>query len=406
MLYPRLRGSRTLTVLASLAALALTAATAGCAGVAAPVRANEPQISPAARVAGLMDLPNPNDLSLAQFTEGLKSYLNSGSGPVAPRITQLFEHWKLLPIPNSTLVLDADLNGDGTPETIAVYRDTKSATGAMGSLFVISGKEGQYQVDRSTEEVLVPALYTVADLNQDGRKEIIWSTTSIGANTTNSQIFVSDWSPGSVQTQRTDVAMTNLTKAEAEGTELVLTGGTKGGYGAGSAQRTQVIRYTRAADGALALADKSLAASTYSYHKLQDGLLAEELGDLDKAGAAYAAATEPNRQVLPPGDSVPDEWREKLADAVRTFSQLRIAFLQLDSDTPDEFVGKVLGGSWGQYEGLTKSALGAKDRQGACAAATKWAEENPDFIKALNSPRGYANPHWKPADLCGPLPTF
>ncbi|MDF2627666.1 MAG: hypothetical protein K0R39_1497 [Symbiobacteriaceae bacterium] len=389
-----------------LTALSLSFALAGCAGVAAPARADEPVISPATHVGGLMDLPDPNALSLAQITEGLGGYLNSGSGPVAPRIEALFDHWKLRPVPNSTLVLEADLDGNGTTETVTVYRDTKSATGSTGVLFVISGTERQYQVDRSAEEVLVPALWTLSDLNLDGRKEIIWSTTSIGANTTTSQVFISDWSPGTVQTQRSDITMTNLMKAEAQGKELVLIGGTKGGFGAGSAQRTQTVRYKRETDGRLAVADKRLVASEYSYHKLQDGLLAEELGDLDRAGAAYAAATEPSRQVLPPGDSVPDEWREKLADAVRTFSQLRIAFLQLDSATPGEFVGKVLGGSWGQYEGLTKSALGAKDRQGACAAATKWAEENPDFIKALNSPRGYANPQWKPADLCGPMPAF
>ncbi|HWI50789.1 MAG TPA: VCBS repeat-containing protein [Symbiobacteriaceae bacterium] len=388
-----------------LAALALTVMLAGCAGVSAPAPQGEPPISPATHVSGLMDLANPNALSLAQITEGFREYLNSGSGPVGPRLTALFAHWNLRPVPNSTLVLDADLDGDGTAETVAVYRDTKSATGAMGSLFVISGKAGQYTVDRSAEEVLMPALYTVADLNQDGRPEIVWSTTSIGANTTTSQIYLSAWSPGSLQTQRGEVTMTNVTNIAAREQELVLTGGTKGGFGAGAAQRSQVARYTWAG-GALKLSDKQFAASEYSYHKLQDGLVAEELGKRKEAGAAYAAATEPNRQVLPPGDAVPDEWREKLADAVRTFSQLRIALLQIDSQTPAEFVHKVLGGSWGRYEGLTKSALAAKDRQGVCSAAVKWAEANPEFIQALNSPRGYANPQWKPADLCGPMPAF
>ncbi|HLN63567.1 MAG TPA: VCBS repeat-containing protein [Symbiobacteriaceae bacterium] len=396
---------RRVPALYTMASLALIAALSGCAGVAAPVRAGEPPLSPATHVSGLMDLPNPNDLSLSQITEGLKEYVNSGSGPVAPRLTALFAHWNLNPVPNSTLVLDADLDGDGTTETVAVYRDTKSATGAVGSLFVISGKEGRYQVDRSAEEVLMPALYTVADLNHDGRQEIIWATTSIGANTTTSQIYLSRWTSGSLQTERGNAMMTNVAKVEAQGTELILTGGTKGGFGAGSAQRPQVVRYTWE-DGALKLTDKQFAASEYSYHKLQNGLWAEEMGRLEEAGAAYAAATEPNRQVLPPGDAVPDEWREKLADAVRTFSQLRIAMLQVDAQTPEEFVRKVLGGSWGRYEGLTKSALGAKDRQGICSAAVQWAEANPEFIKALNSPRGYANPQWKPADVCGSMPAF
>lgn len=396
---------RRIAALFALTALALTSALAGCTGVSAPDRKAEPPISPATKVTGLMDLASPNDLSLAQITLGLADYLNGGSGPVAPRMEALFAHWNLKPVPNSTLVHDADLDGDGTKETVAVYRDTKSATGAIGVLFVISGKDGRYQVDRSAEELLVPALYTAADLNQDGRPEIIWASTSIGANTTNTQFYLSSWSPGSLQTQRSDVNMTNVTKVEAQGKDLILTGGTKGGYGAGSAQRPQTARYNWAG-GALKLVDRRFAPSEYSYHRLQDGLTAEESGNLKEAGPAYASATEPNRAVLPPGDSVPDEWRERLAEAVRTFSQLRIALLQIESGTPNEFVQKVLGGSWGRYEGLTKSALAAKDRQGLCSAAIKWAEANPEFIKALNSPRGYGNPQWKPADLCGPMPAF
>ncbi|MGE5675710.1 MAG: FG-GAP repeat domain-containing protein [Mycobacterium leprae] len=388
-----------------VAAVALIAVLAGCAGVSAPVRQGEQPVSPAAHVSGLMDLASPNGLSLSQLTEGLKEYLNSSSGPVAQRLTDLFAHWNLRAVPGSKLVLDADLDGDGVQETVAVYRDTKSATGAVGSLFVISGKDGRFQVDRSPEEVLVPALYTVADLNQDGRQEIIWASTSIGANTTISQIYLSAWTAGNLQTQRSEINLTNVTNVEVQGKELVVTGGTKGGFGAGAAQRSQVVRYSWSGGG-LTTADKRFTQSEYSYHRLQDGLTAEELGNLDEAGHAYASATEPNRQVLPPGDSVPDEWRDKLADAVRTFAQLRIALLQIDSHTPDEFVRKVLGGSWGRYAGLTKSALGEKDRLGVCSAAIQWAEANPEFIQALNSPRGYANPQWKPKDLCGPMPAF
>lgn len=388
-----------------VAAFTALFALAGCGGVSAPSPQGEPSISPAIHVSGLMDLDNPNDLSLDQIAEGLKEYLNSGGGPALERLEALLAHWNLRPEENPNLVLTADLDGDGTEEIIAAYRDTDSATGAMGSLFVISGTEGQYQVDRSTEEVLMPVLYAAADLNQDGRKEIIWASTSIGAHTAYSQIYVSTWSPGNVTTQPQEVVMSNVAKLEAADATIVLTGGTIGSWGAGSAQRHQTMTYVWE-DGTLKLTDKQFAPSEYSYHKLQDGLWAEEMGKLGEAAAAYAAAAEPAREVLPPGDAVSDEWRGKLSDAVRTFSQLRMALLKADSGAPREQVDEVLGSSSGPYAGLTQAALGKKDRQEICSAAIEWAEGNPEFVQALNSPRGYANPQWEPASLCGPMPAF
>lgn len=388
-----------------VAALAALSTLVGCSSVSAPAPEGEPSISPTIHVSGLMDLDQPNDLSLDQITEGLREYLNSSGGPAVQRVEALFAHWNLRPIENGALVLTADLDGDGTEETIAAYRNTDSATGAMGGLFVISGTEGQYQVDRSSEAVLMPALYTVADLNQDGLQEIIWASTSIGASTAFSQMNVSTWRPGRLTTQPQDVVIANLTEAAVENGSLVLTGGTQGSWGAGSAQRPQTLTYVWE-DGALKLTDKQFAPSEYSYHKLQDGLWAEEMGKLSEAAAAYTAAAEPNREALPAGDAVSEEWHDRLGDAVRTFSLLRLALLQLYAGAPQEHVDATLASSTGAYAGLTQSALGKTNRQEVCNTVIQWAEANPEFIQALNSPRGYANPQWEPNTLCGPMPAF
>ena len=388
-----------------VAAFSALLALVGGGGSSAPTPQDEPPISPPVPVSGLMDLDSPNDLSPDQIAEGLEEYLNSTGGPAEEQVKALLAHWGLEPVANSTLVLTADLDGDGAAETIAVCRDTDSATGAMGTLFVISGTEGEYQVDDAGEEVLMPALYAAADLNQDGRKEIIWASTSTGANTSYSQMNVSTWSPGRLVTYPQALAISNLMQAEVKDGALVLTGNTRGGWGAGSAQRPQILTYAWE-DNILMLKDKQFAPSEYSYHRLQDGLWAEEMGKLDEAAAAYAQAAEPDREVLPPGDSVSDEWRSKLADAVRTFSQLRMALLKIDAGAPQEQVDQVLGSSSGPYAGLTRAALGKKDRQEVCIAVMLWAEEYPEFIQALSSPRGYANPQWAPDSLCGPMPTF
>ncbi|HWI62964.1 MAG TPA: VCBS repeat-containing protein [Symbiobacteriaceae bacterium] len=372
-------------------AAALMLILTACGGVAAkPVPKTEEPIPATVKVSELETVAKPTDLTLSQFTEGLRDLANQDKAPVGPRLTALYEKWNVKPLRHGALVVETDLNNDGVKETVAAYRDPSSANGT-GTLFVIYKKGDKFEVDRLQEECIAPAIHGVTDLNQDGRPEILWSMTSVGANTTNTRVFATSWKPGSFERLPGELMTTNMSSLTVEGQEVVLKGNTKGGYGAGTAQRERTDRY-RWVDGSLRAVKKEFTPSEFAYHRLQDGLLAEEFGDTDAAVKAFTAAAEPGRPVLPDGDSVVDQWRLKLAEAVRVYSQFRLALR----------MGKVEAGG----AGLLGAVAGAEGREAMCKAATAWAEANPDFVKSLNSPRGYANPQWKAADLCGPLPNF
>lgn len=394
------RSSHRIALIAPVLMLAIAAA--GCSG-AGPKQpgAQEPPVSSQSRVTGLMAIDDPTTLNLAQLTEGMKDLANTGEGTVAARVQALFDKWKLKPFLSSGLVLEGDLTGDKQNEVVAVYKDPKSVNGA-GTLFVFYRNEQVWQVERPAEEILSPSLYALADLTRDGISEIIWGSNSVGANTSNTMVYVTAWAPGAFRRLPGDISMTNA-KVAVEGQNLILKGNTKGGYGAGSAQRERTDTY-RWVDGAFKAIDKQFTPSDFAYHRLLDGLLAEEFGKVDEAAKAYADATW--KPVLPEGDAVTPEMREPLTIAVGALARLRNALLMMQTGTPPEIVGKVLNGTPAPFDGLGKAALGAKSREAACAAAIQWAGAHPDFLKALNSPRGYANPQWKGPDLCGPLPNF
>ncbi|HWI61312.1 MAG TPA: hypothetical protein VNT75_05730 [Symbiobacteriaceae bacterium] len=393
------RGFRT-----SLCVLSLTLAVAGagCGGVRPnQPAAQEPPVSSQPKATNLRTVNDPTTLNLAQITEGMKDLANSGEGSVAARVQAVFANWKLEPFLSSVLVLEGDLNADAKNEVVAVYKDPKSVNGA-GTLFVFYQKDQTWQVERPAEEILSPALYGLADLNQDGVNEIVWGSNSVGANTANTTVFVTAWAPGAFRRLPGDVSMTNA-RVEVKGQALVMTGNTKGGYGAGSAQRQRIDTY-KWVDGALKAVDKQFTPSDFAYHRLLDGLLAEEFSKEDEARKAYADASW--KPVLPAGDAVASEMRDQLTIAVGALARFRNALLLMQANTPDEYVGKLLNGTPAPFDGLGKAALGARSREAACTAAIEWVKANPDFLKALNSPRGYANPQWKGPDICSPMPNF
>ncbi|MDB4898002.1 MAG: hypothetical protein JWN15_4264, partial [Firmicutes bacterium] len=117
---------------------------------------------------------------------------------------------------------------------------------------------------------------------------------------------------------------------------------------------------------------------------------------------AYREAMEPGRTVFR-GSSVPPEWEQKAPDAVRTFARTRLAILLLQTGQSAE-AQRVAEGATGAFAELPGSLLPFRDNVAACAKVEAYAQRVPDFLDALNSPEGYANPQWHETDLCGEVP--
>lgn len=319
-----------------------------------------------------MALPNQGSLTIKQLAEGLEPFVNDGD--VANRLRALYTQWKLR-FPHGTVpVLEADLDGDGQAEVITALNDASSADGS-GTIFVIYNQDDQNLVDRVPLTVLGAGLNAIGDLDGDGRPEIVWSSTSTGANTAYTTLYLASWAPNRLESRPTGITLA-YPQVAIEGGDLLVSGGLGGGYGAGSLQRLRTDRYTWQSDG-LRLVDQRYAPSPYSYHLLQDGILAEQWHRTEEAATAYRQAMAPDRAVAVMTDNVPPEWQDRFIAAVRRFAELRLQMLEA-----------------------------GPDRESACQAAITFADENPDFLPALNIPRGWANPQWEAADLCGGLPNL
>jgi len=263
-------------------------------------------------------------------------------------------------------VAQGDLDGDGESEVVTVL-NVGDLPRFQGALFVIDRRNGRIVVERGPQveanDTLI--LFGLHDVAGDPLPEMIWFAPGHGAHTSYAEFFVHRWRPGAFEVLpgRMYISFPGLS---VEGHDLLLSGGTVGSAGAGMAQRLRTDRY-RWVDAAFRLVDRSYTPSPYAYHRLIDGIVAETYGRQADAAQAFREAAEPEREALHP-DMVPPEWRERLAEAVRRYATFRL------------------------------------DKAAGCTAATEWARSHPEFLEALNSPYGYANPKWTAETLCGPMP--
>lgn len=400
---------------------------AGAAGYARRSRPPEPVTPPAAppvlltpapapalpQAPDLAQIAEPHRLSSEELRAGLERYLNQGEGEAGARLEALLLSWGKAPPPDAHLVLQGDLSGDSVRESVIVMTTLASTTGRPeGAAYVISGTETRYRVDRSPSVETFGdfgglLLYALADLTGSGRQQIIFAHLQRGAHTQTATIHVADWAPGGLVLLPGEISMSSLSELEVENREIRLFGGTIGSAGAGTAQRPRTDRYGW--DGtALRLKDRQYLPSAYSYHLLIDGIVAEEFGRTADARAAYRLAMEPDRQAAGQGEMamLPAEWEERFAEAVLAFARLRLALLSFKEGRVEEGLEISRRGP-GRYEELHRAIAMARDHAAACTLMEGYLIAYPEFLEAINSPYGYANPHWRTADdLCGNLPSF
>jgi hypothetical protein len=197
-----------------LMAVALTVG--GCGGTMPRARADTSPVPARLVIPDLMALRDPRQLTLTQLHQGLQQYLNNGQGPVADQLQTLYAHWNLWPAPGTVLLLEADLDRDGTAEVITALNDANGGPGS-GTLFVIDRVGDRYTVERSGETVLSAGLNATGDLTGDGRPDIIWSGNAAGT----SALLLSTWQPGEVATLPTGIEATNA-QVRVEGRDLVV----------------------------------------------------------------------------------------------------------------------------------------------------------------------------------------
>jgi len=346
----------------------------------------------------LMAVQSPFELTIDELRRGLVRYLSQGEGELADRLSALYDRWQLATPENYVRLVEADLDGNGTAEVVTALNGSGSLTG-VGQVFVITRANGAVAVEPVSGEPLEGVgLFAVTDLTGDAQREMIWTSTHVGAHTPTTELFLSRWRPGQSEVLPGAISMASA-RVELEGNELVLTGGMIGSVGAGP-QRSRTERY-RWTGERIELVDQRYASSTLGYFRLIDGIVAERFAHVDEAARAYRDAmadAEPNLEGV-----VEPDMRAGFVAAVRAFARFRLGALLLAQGQGEE-ARRVLVGEAALFAELPALMAEAGEREAGCKAAEAWANTNASFLEALNSTFGYAQPRWQAVDLCGPLP--
>lgn len=366
-----------------------------------------PPVAP--KAPDLAHVSSPYDLSLDELTEGLRAYLPQGTGTPGEKLAALYQRWGLKAgadprLPN-LLLTEADLNGDGAPETITALNARRAGRDTEGALFVIH--EDSLQIDRSVgggePGVGFPrqaVLLAVRDVTGDGRPDIVWASLDRGAHTAYAHFFVATWEPGRLTVLPDHLYMT-FPAISFDGQEILLHGGGIGSAGAGMLQRAYTDRY-RWQNSRFHLVDRRYDPSNFAYHRLIDGITAETYNRPADAVTAYRDALAPPAGRLLEQSVLP-QWRDRFLQAVAAYARFRLGALLYRTGRAAE-AEPLLNAATGPYAGLSRALLQAGDAEQGCIQATAWATAHPELVDALNSPMGYANPFWTAGTLCGALP--
>jgi hypothetical protein len=303
-------------------------------------------------------------------------------------------------------VYEYTLQGGPTPDALVVIHDMVGAVGPEGMLLAYHASPNGYSLAYQAQAERIELL-KVEDVNADSRPEIVWTSTSCGAHTCFSQLFVDRWNGEGYQgwiVGTPEMASADYTLADTvpdgSGQEILVHGGTIGSVGAGP-QRAWTETYISPGGGPYELFSKVYDPSNCLYHHILDANERFNQGAVNGYGPAIsayqAAISDPNLEACHHGD-LPDELV-----TLRDFGRFRLV------------VAYAAEGQLPQAESIraqisSPALLGAADAflssyntsgnlAQACADTTAYSVANPDSWQYL-ADWGYANPTFAAEDLC------
>jgi tetratricopeptide (TPR) repeat protein len=345
-----------------------------------------------------------------QYGGTILTYLNDSQGD-EDGLRAMLEKWEALR--HVTDLLRVDVNDDGAGELVMVVVDPSPDYGInlRGDVLVVDKDEQRYSVAYSAagESLLLdPALIEIDDLNGDGHTEMAFSSTSCGAHTCYTTVYIvasgtgtyQDLTGGGIEMSYVEPSFVDW---DGDGVrELMMYGGTIGSVGAGpQRERTEVYRW----DGtAYVLSETVYDYSNYLYFKVLDANQALMDGNYEEAVALYREAIDnPNLDV----------WMEEgERDELAAFSRYRLTLTylllgeaasaqatrdELLGAQPDNIYALVVSVLWNSYESDA-------DLKVACEQVGELAAAHPETVGVL-ADYGYGNPTFTPEEVC-PIKLF
>ncbi len=291
-------------------------------------------------------------------------------------------------------------------DVIAVLHDPAAEMAqAQGVLLVYHKGAKGYTLAHKHQGQGQVALAQAADINSDGKPDVIYTDTSCGAHTCFGTLFVDSWDGKTYQDWITDeptMAYPEYTikdvRAEGQGSEIFVHGGVIGSVGAGP-QRAWTETYISSKGAPYVLFSQVYDPSTCLYHKISDAnrlFDAWALDGFEPSIEAYKAA------VADQNATACGEIKDEVA-TLRDFARFRLIVADVAAghaadatSLPGQIANKALAGAATTFVNSYKANTSVIQ---ACRDTTKYAEANPASWQFL-ADWGYANPSFTAQDLC------
>lgn len=300
-----------------------------------------------------------------------------------------------------------DVDDDGEDEILAIVTDPAAEEffNVPGEFVIIDGQGNDHQLTyrADVETATDLAVFDIRDFNANGRTEVAFTTSSCGAHTCFTTIYVIEWdgtayqdlTGGGHEMAGPEISFENRDRDDA--LELLMHGGVIGSVGAGP-PRPREEQYDW--DGSLYVLTKTTwDESEFLYWKVIDANDALAAGGFQEAIQLYnEALTDETLQTW-----AREEEREELAAFSRyrlavTFAalgdmdtaQLRVE--ELEQEQPDDIYAEV---ARLFFDTMTDTS----DVAAACQAVNAFAADNPETTAVLDS-YGYATPEFTADMVC------
>jgi hypothetical protein len=372
------------------------------------------------------DLPLPFIENPLDFGDGLLQYLDAGGS-----IEALVEQADLInvitmPTPQGAFARP-DLDGDGVPEIALALADWSSGP-AKGRFYLAMCEAGRYRLLSAPlrAESPVVRIHAAIDITGDDNDDLLIGTQSCGASTCFQDFDLLSWSEAGVRDLLVDYGSEYAPELPSPGVQVfgrimdgsrmfVITFGAFSSAGAGP-PREQSLTYWRDPESGLFMPiSVRLLPSTFRIHVVHDADRSFALGNYQAALEAY------NRAVL---DDSLDDWPSGEFEpppagsrrlALAAYARFRRVLARLMMDDPasaevhyrdllEQHPAGTPGAGFARMgEIFWQEFKDTGDLNAACAAARRFAEDNPsEVLDPLDY--GYGNPQYTPSGLCPAVP--
>lgn len=349
--------------------------------------------------------PTDCPATLSGYADGVAGYLNR-SGVTADTVEAWLKACGAVSQEAEGVTLAPITGPNASDAIVALHDPAPGIAGPKGQLLVYhKGARDVYALAHKFEGQGRVGLVEAADVNADGKFDLVYRDTACGAHTCFGTLYVDSWDGRAYQ----DWIMETPTIAEPEytvknaategqGSEIVMHGGVIGSVGAGP-QRPWTETYISSKGAPYVLFSQVYDPSTCLYHKILDANRAFDqwaLDGFDPAIEAYKAAIAD--QAAEPCGTIKDE-----VATLRDFARFRLLVADVAAGNATGALPLASQITNPALKGAATAFLRSYETNSsviqACRDTTKYAQQTPASWQFL-ADWGYANPSFTPGDLC------